>query len=465
MRTLFVSILLMLALMPLALAAPRSPVDEAADAAPEVLSQYLRINTANPPGNEQAACEFLEGRLAAAGIPSTVWTSAPGRANLYAVLEGSDPKLGSLILLSHSDVVPADARYWKQPPFSGAITKGEIWGRGAVDMKGMGIMELQAFIALHQAKIPLARDVVLLVVADEEMGADAGIKWVMANHPEIFRNVAGVINEEGPGLVEGRRLKYWEVRPGQKGLVWLWLQAKGRAGHASLPHSDAAPNRLVRALSRVLAWQTPIRVLPEAQQFFTQLAALEPDRSRAEGMRHLASALEQAPFREWFLSHPVWNAMVRNTISLTRLEGSNKTNVIPPVARAALDCRLLPGEDSAAFVARIRKLVAQDGVEVIADDVEKSVPASSVDTSLFHVIHDVIEKYFPKTLVVTPYSRAANDSRYFQERGIVSYGFVPLVLTEAELNTQHGNNERVSVENVERGVHMLYDVAVGFGSR
>lgn len=462
-NTLFLTLLIFaLALSP---ARAQSPVESAAEDAVGALSEYLKIDNSNPPGNEMAACRFIEKKLAAAGIPCTIWEAAPGRGNLYAVLRGRNPKLGSLMLLSHSDVVPADARYWTHPPFSGAIADGQIYGRGAIDMKGMGIVQMEAFIALARARIPLERDVVLLVVADEEMAATAGVRWLMKNQPQLFENVAGVLNEEGPGLLEGGRVKYWEVRPGQKGIAWLQLIAKGQPGHGSLPYRDAAPNRLIRALERVLSTETPVKVLPEAQQFFRQVAALEPDPKRAEQLRDVQASLTDPAFSKWFFSNRMWNAMVRNTISLTQLEGSNKTNVIPPQATAAIDCRILPGDDTAAFIERIRALVAPEGVEVVGLDVENAVKASSIDTDLFRCIHDVIQAYFPGTLVVTPYSRAANDSRYFQEKGIVCYGLTPFALTQAEIDTQHGNDERVSVENVKRGVHMIYDIVKRFASR
>lgn len=455
-------------LVSLALASPparaQSPVDAAAKAAPQLLADYLKIDNTNPPGNELAACRFLEAHLAKAGLKSTVWESAPGRGNLLAVLPGRNPSLGALILLSHSDVVPADPRYWKHPPFSGRITDGRIWGRGALDMKGMGILETQAFIALAKSGLPVERTVMLLVVADEEMGADAGVKWMFEHHPEVFKNVAGIINEEGPGLLENGRLKFWEVRPGQKGIAWLQLIAKGTPGHGSLPFRDAAPNRLIRALDRVLAYETPIQVLPEAQQFFAQISALETDPKHAAQLRDVRASLRDPEFSRWFFSNRVWNAMVRNTITLTQLEASNKTNVIPPQATAALDCRLLPGQDTTTFIESIQKLVAPEGVEVKGLDLETAVAASPTNTELFRVISGVIGEWFPKALVVTPYSRAANDSRYFQEKGIVSYGFVPFALTQGELDTMHGNDESVSVENVERGVRMLYDMVKRFST-
>lgn len=458
----FLSLLLALAMASLPRAAAAADaVTSVAGEAVDNLASYLRIDTTNPPGRELAACRFLKALLDREGIPGTIYEIAPGRANLYAVLKGSDPKLGSFVLLSHSDVVPADARYWKHPPFSGAIASGAVWGRGALDMKGMGLVQLEAMVAAKRAGFQPKRDVVLLVVADEEMGG-TGAQWMLEKHPELFKNVAGIINEEGPGYLENGRLKYWEVRPGQKALAWLKLIARGHPGHASMPFAEAAPNRLVRALNRVLAWETPIKILPEARQYFAQLAPTESP-EHAAGLRDLDVGLRDEAFRRWFLSNRSYNAMVRNTVAITQLEGSNKTNVIPPQASAALDCRLLPGEDIKSFIETVRRVVDDPTIEIETLDSIAPVSASSLDTPLFGAITRVIRRYYPQAIVVTPYSKGANDSRYFQERGIVAYGFVPFAITFEEADAMHGNDERLSVASVREGVRMLFDLIQDFG--
>jgi len=205
-------------------------------------------------------------------------------------------------------------------------------------------------------------------------------------------------------------------------------------------------------------------VLPEAKRFFAQLARNETGK-RAEQLKDVENGLKDPEFKAWLTSVRHYNAMIRNTISITQLEGSNKTNVIPPVATAMIDCRLLPSEHVDHFIHELKKVINDPEIEIVNTDVYEPVPASTVDTDLFRSICGVIEKYYPGALVVTPYSRAANDSRYFQMRNIIAYGFFPFAVPEEELATMHGNDERISTANVKKGVEMLYDLIVDFAGK
>jgi acetylornithine deacetylase/succinyl-diaminopimelate desuccinylase-like protein len=431
------------------------------DHALEDFQKYIQINTTNPPGNEIKAALFLKSLLDQAGIPNKIYESAPGRANLYAVLKGSDPSKGAFLMTNHMDVVPADPRYWKYPPFSAKIADGFVWGRGTMDMKGLGLAELEAMIAVKKTGIKLKRTVIFLAVCDEETGGKLGTEWMLEHHPELFQHIAGVINEEGPGILEHGKLRYWEVRPGQKSLVWLELIAHGKPGHASFPFPDTAPKRLIRALYRIIHYQTPIHVLPAAQLFFKQISKVEKGKY-AKDLAHLSQAFQDHDFLTWFENHPIYNAFVRDTINVTELSGSNKTNVVPADAKAVLDCRLLPGSSIPAFIASLKKVVNDPSI-TFKILLKSNAPAPSpLNTKLFKAISIVVHKDYPGVPIVTPFSTAANDSAFFQKRGIVAYGFYPFVVPPELLETEHGNNERIPVSDINDGIKMLYQLILTF---
>jgi len=396
------------------------------------------------------------------GIASTLYSPAPGRANLYALLKGKNSSAGSLIFTHHMDVVGADEEAWTHPPFSGEIVNGEIWGRGAIDLKGLGIAQLGAFIALKRSGIQLDRDTAYLAVSDEEVNGKHGTQWMLRHHPELFQNVAGVINEAGPGyLAQDGSVEYWEVMPSQKLALEVKLTAIGTPGHGSLPFANSAPNRLVRALDRIRKYKTPVIVLPEVASYFKQIARFETG-ERRDQLKNLPESLKNRKFYRWFVRHLQWNAMVRNTISITGMEGSSKVNVIPAEASAVLDCRLLPSQDPKTFLDALRSVIDDNHVSVTCQNDEAQTPSAPVDSPLFNMISNVIDAHFPKTPVVSFSPFSSNDNRFYLQHGINAYGFFPFLFSRSELDRMHGNDERISVENMKLGVKMLYDIAVRF---
>ena len=234
----------------------------------KLMREYLRIDTSNPPGNELAAAEFFHRLFDQAGIPNTIYPYAPGRANIYAVIKG-DGTLRPLVLLNHMDVVQADARSWRLPPFSGEILNGEMYGRGAQDMKDEGLLQAMVMLIAAREHLPLKRDLIFLATSDEEVNG-TGSAWMLENHPELVRDAEFLITEGGSNLITRGRGTIYGVGVAEKAPFWLRLTASGRGGHGSIPIPDSAPDRLVKALARVVDWQPPIRLLPSVEQYFAR---------------------------------------------------------------------------------------------------------------------------------------------------------------------------------------------------
>ena len=422
----------------------------------ELTSRYLQLDTTNPPGNEMRGAEFFRALFEEAEIPVRVFESAPGRANIVGRLAG-DGSQPSIVLMHHMDVVPADPRYWREDPFGGKTVAGEIWGRGALDTKSAGITHAVALLALARAGAVLQSDVVFLGVADEEAGGRMGAGYMVEEHFELFANAGVVLNEGGWIAADDTgAVRYYAVEAVQKTPFWLRLTATGRPGHGSMPLADSAPNRLVAALGRIAAWQTPLRVLPEVQRFYADTAGLAPAPER-EALRDLRAALADPAFAESFTANPRKNAQVRNTISLTGLSGSSKTNVIPPQATAELDVRLLPDQDPEAFLAELRAVIDDASIEI--ETLLSFPPATSpTDHPLFDVLREVAARRHPEVPVTTPLAVGFTDCHYFRERGIPCYGFVPFVVRESDVTQVHGNDERISKENVRTGTRITYEI-------
>ena len=428
------------------------------DEAAQLLSQYLRINTTNPPGNERRTADWLAAVLTRDGITAQVFEPAPGKANLYARLRG-DGSARPIILLNHMDVVLASPEYWSVDPFGGLIKDGYIWGRGAQDMKGEGIAELMTLLVLKRAGVPLKRDVIFLATADEEVGQGVGAGWFVEHHPELVRDAEFLVNEGGTiRLGEDRRVEYYGVGTTEKSPFWLQLVARGTAGHGSRPTPDNPVHRLIRGVARVAAYQTPLVVTPPVDRYFHDLATIEPDAQRRGWFQDIRAALRDTGTARAITADLTYNALLRNTISITGLRGSDKTNVIPPVATATLDVRLLPGQDPQAFLADLGRVVGDTGITIRPDGPNWPATESPIDTDLFRAIVAAAHARHPGVLVTTPPLAGFTDSHFFRNLGIASYGVSPFPISEADSRGVHGNNERLSLDALTFGVHFLYDV-------
>jgi acetylornithine deacetylase/succinyl-diaminopimelate desuccinylase-like protein len=451
--TLLAAALAALAVLP---ATAQQQVDMAKleDEAVSRIEEYIRINTTNPPGNEDQTMKFFARILTAEGIPFDTASSAPGRGNVWARLKGG-PK-PALVLLSHMDVVPADRRYWSVDPFAATVKDGYLWGRGTLDTKTLGIVELEAFLALHRAKVPLDRDVIFMATADEEAGAAYGAGWVVTHHPEAFQGAGFVINEGGGGNVnEGRQRFGIEVT--QKVPYWFTLTSTGTPRHGSEPPVASAVNRLVRALYRLQTYEFAPRIIPAVDTYFKGLAPAAPPEWKDAFADMATTIKDRDKLLRLQTRFPELAALTRNTCSITVLKGSAKINVIPPEAEAQLDCRLLPDQDVAEFKRELRDALNDPGIAI--EQILGFTPAvSPTDNLLYQTIVQVTKAHYPQAAIVPAVSTGFTDSHFFRDRGIASYGYAPFLVPEADESGVHGNNERISIENVRTGTQMMYEI-------
>ena len=444
------------------LGAQAKPVDWDALAreAQSTLSDYLRVNTTNPPGNEILAARFLKGILEREGIEAQILDTAelgPNRANLYARLRGNGTKK-AIALVHHMDVVPATPASWSVDPFSGAVKDGYIWGRGAIDMKGAGIAQLMALIAIKRSGVALTRDIVYIGNSDEELTSTGGLVFV-ARHPDLLKDVEYLMTEGADNILDSNgKVVYFAVGVAEKRTFWQRLTVNGTPSHGSRPTKQNPVPRLVAALYKISQFETPLHITPGVNKFFRDIARLyaEPQRS---WLSNVTVALEDPKAREWILSDVFWNAYLRNTISLTGLAGSNKTNVIPGVATADIDVRLLPDQDPAEFLKTLQGVVGDTAVHFTTLLQPKTPLESPIDTDLFRAIERAAHEREPTAFVTTPMETAATDRPTYRKLGITTYGFSPFRVPRPEIQRgMHGNDERLSVENVGYGTHFFYDI-------
>lgn len=424
------------------------PADEVVTLAGELIA----IDTTNPgthggPGPERAAAEYVAGRLAEAGYaPEYVESGAPGRGNVVARLAGADPSRGALLIHGHLDVVPADPADWTVPPFAGEVRDGYLWGRGAVDMKGMLAMTLAVARHFRRTGVVPPRDLVFAFLADEEAGGVVGAQWLVAHRPDLFEGVTEAISEVGGFSVTlpgGPRA--YLVQTAEKGSMWLRLAARGTAGHGSLLHTDNPIGKLAAALARLDAHRFPVVLTEPVREFLTGVAGLtgvpfEPADPEAAVRRlgHLSRLIEPG---------------LRDTATATIVGAGTKSNVVPSIARAELDGRMLPGRDE-AFRAELARVLGPD-VAIEWD----SLPAvqTTFDGHLVAAMAAAVDAEDPGARLLPYLMPAGTDAKSFARLGIRHLGFAPLRLPpELDFTALfHGVDERVPTAALEFGTRVL----------
>ena len=431
-----------------------------ADQSVNWLRQYLSIDTVNPPGNESRGVAFLANILEQADIPFETAESAPSRGNVWARLKGGDEP--ALILLHHIDVVPADAKYWDVPPLSGEIRNDYIYGRGAIDTKGLGIAQLSSFLALKDSGQKLNRDVIFMATADEEAGGFYGAGWLLENRPEIFEGVGYLVNEGGSAMLLDD-IPAFNIEVTQKVPLWLRLTATDIPGHGSAPRVTSSVKRILRAGARIADTQFERRVIPAVQAYFAALAPFQAG-ERQVMMSDISRALDNDAFMFTLQMEEPWRAaLLSNTCSLTTLKGSNKINVVPPTAELELDCRLLPDQYPQQFLSELVTIINDDNIEITR--IMGFTPAiSETDTPLYDAIENSVTKTMENAVLIPSVSTGFTDSHFFRDVDIVSYGFAPFLYLQGETTGVHGNNERISIENLTRGTKIMTDFLFEFAT-
>ena len=418
------------------------------DEAVSWLQEYLQVDTVNPPGNESRAVDFYAKIFKKEGIEFNSAESAPGRGNIWARIKGGDKP--ALILLQHTDVVPANMNFWTRPAFSGEIHEGYIWGRGALDMKGTGISQLAVFLSLHRSGLALNRDVVFLATADEEAGGAYGAGWMVDNHPEVFAGAGLLVNEGGSGYQANGKIIFG-VEVTQKVPVWLRLTAVDTPGHGSSPRPTSSVTRIVEALNLVKENPFKARIIPEVERIFKS-DSKSMDGELADKFFNIKESIKLEGFLEELQEYSASrHALTRDTCSMTRMGGSSKINVIPPEAWAEIDCRILPDRPAEEFIDAFNELVKDTGVEVEVIMAFTSA-ISSTDSVLFKAIEAVTSDLYPNSSVVPSVSTGFTDSHFTRDLGIASYGFNPLIAKGDEFSGVHGNDEKVNEQAFRQGI-------------
>jgi acetylornithine deacetylase/succinyl-diaminopimelate desuccinylase-like protein len=409
----------------------------------------------NPPGNEMEGARFFKKIFDAESIPCQIFEPSPGRGNLLATLKGNGKKR-PILLLNHMDVVPVERERWSFDPFAGIIQDGYLYGRGAIDDKSMGIIEMMALFILKREKVPLEKDILFFAAADEETGGKWGVQWAMENVSSL-RNSEYALNEGGYVILnETSDPDRYEISNGQKVVFQLRLKARGTSGHGSMPHPDNPNVKLIHALEAVTQWETPYNILPMVKEYFFRMAPKQPPDER-KFFEDIEKGLSDPSFSARLTSNPIYNAMVRDTISLTMLQGGSKANVIPSESNATLDCRLIPGSSKKNFLKEIKRRLGEE-IEVEGSMEGNPVPPSPFNTDLFQAIQKFAKENDPDCPVVPFLLPGATDSRFLRERGMTTYDFCPFRLQEKEIYRVHGNDERIAIENLRFGMKMLVEI-------
>lgn len=439
----------------------RSAIDwsRAGDESARWLADYLKVDTVAPPGNEMDGVRYLQSILDAEGIASEVVDHGDNRGSLIARLAGDGSK-PPLCLLSHIDVVPSERDRWTFDPLSGAIEDGVIYGRGALDMKGMGIVELAAMVHLKRLGVPLERDVLLVAVADEEVDG-MGMQELVKDHWDRI-GCSHMINEGGLGirdaLFEGQDLHAISVA--EKGTLWVKMIAEGTAGHGSTIEPDEAPGRLLEAMALVERKYHPKpRIDPALRVLFRQVGRQKGGFVGAVLRSRVLFGLLVKPK---LLADPQTSAALTDTVHLTGMGGASSTNVIPSEVWAQYDCRLLPGTEPGALLGELEHITRK--LPWIRWEAYQQQPAngSPWDDPFYERIEHYAAEGRPQAAAGPVLSVGFTDSIFARPLGVNAYGYVPFVITRDEGATMHGHDERLSVENVQEGTRRMFSIVLDF---
>ena len=428
------------------------------------LRALLRLDTRNPPGNESRAAEYLRAMLAREGIESEIVGPSRDRASIVARIRG-DGSRRPLLLMSHTDVVAVEPDKWSHDPFGAQISDGWLYGRGALDMKHMVAMELETMLLLKRHGIPLKRDVIFMAAADEEVGGHNGAGWIARNRPDLIA-AEYALNEGGGSGMELNDRRYYTVQTAEKGTARFHLRTRGRPGHGSVPHDDNAVLKLAAKLVRLQTARTPVHLTSTVRAYVEGIAAAQPEDVAAQLRAVLDPADADAALDTLQLDADFkrsLRAVIRNTVSPTMLAAGSQINVIPSVAEASLDGRILPGWTPATFQPEL-EVIFGDDVEIEflhpSDPLEVDPAGPMLDT-----IRTVLAERDPSAAVVPTMLSGATDAKHMAQLGTRVYGFAPgLYSGPGEWNRIHGHDERIAVDSLRWGVRTLYEVVERFAS-
>jgi acetylornithine deacetylase/succinyl-diaminopimelate desuccinylase-like protein len=433
------------------LLAPRAVLAQAPDwkavesEALKTLQGYVRINTSNPPGDVTKAADFLQDLLKREGIDVKRYESGPGRSILLARLKGDGTGGKPILLESHMDVVPTDPSRWNKDPFGAELSDGKVWGRGTIDMKGIGTTYLYAFLQLHRQKVRLTRDVLLMFVPDEEIGGDLGAKWMRTNHYDEL-DPEYVIDEGGFGsrdmFTPGKLV--FGISVAEKRIMWLRLRAEGVAGHGSQPHDKNPNEHLMAALGRLFATPPPAAPFPVVDTMKQRIGA----------------PLTENKFN---------NAIQKSTISLTSLRSGvgdpPRANVIPSVAEATIDCRVLPGVSKEDWLAEVERRLGDPTITIEIINAGEDPFVSPQDSPLYRALESAVKRRHPGAIVTPMTVPYGTDGNGFRPQGVKVYGIFPAIVPAASILSMHGDAEFIPADALGPAIQILFEALKEAASR
>jgi acetylornithine deacetylase/succinyl-diaminopimelate desuccinylase-like protein len=444
-------------------APPSTDITHITDEALVWLQDLVRINTTNPPGNELLAAKYIGTVLQKENIPFEIIESTPGRGFLVARLNAGpfpDPSR-ALILMAHLDVVGVDKTKWTVDPFGGVIKDGYIYGRGVIDDKGMLAANLAVFISLKRTGARLNRDIILLAEGDEEAGGEDGMIFAVQKHWDKIA-AAYAINEEGRVIVANGKVQYVGIQAAEKVPVNVNVIATGTSGHGSIPRPDNAVVHLAAAVEKIGGYEAPVQLNTITRAYFEGLAKIEDDET-SKWMRALETSDRQEHASRILSQSPIWNSMMRDTIAPTMLQAGIRVNVVPSMARATLNIRLLPGNLLEPLLGKLTQLVNDPQVRFEPQtSVGQPAPSSPVDSDFFNEITLTAANEFPGVTVIPMMSTGATDSQQLRLRSVKAYGLLPFPLPEGEVMRMHADDERLPVDSFRKGVLFLDHIIAGF---
>jgi acetylornithine deacetylase/succinyl-diaminopimelate desuccinylase-like protein len=424
----------------------------------------LRMDTSDPPGTERAAVEYLKQVLEKEGIAVQIFALEPNRPNLVARLTGNGSKR-PLLVMGHTDVVNVDPAKWTHPPFSATRDGGYVYGRGAVDDKDNVVANLMLMLILKRLDVPLDRDVIFLAESGEEGSTRVGIQFMTREHWPAIDAEYCLAEGGGPVRADGR-VRYAGVSTTEKIPRAIELTARGPAGHGSVPLKGNAVLHLSQAIVKVSSWRSPVRLNETTRTYFQRLATLTTGDSARRyfdiGRGERAGAARIAEIDDYFLEHePSHASVIRTSVSPNIIQGGYRVNVIPSEARATLDVRMLPGEDTVAFLATIRKVIGDPAIAVAyaQRDVRPQTPDANLNTDAFRALESAGKRHY-SAVTVPVMLTGATDMSYLRARGMQCYGVGPAIDVEDGPKGfgAHSDQERIIESELHRFVRFQYDV-------
>ena len=428
------------------------------------LTRLIAINTQNPPGNEIATARYFDSVFRAIpGVETRILDAGNGRANFVARLRATNATGRPVLVMGHMDVVGADTSKWTTDALQAVIRDGYLYGRGAIDDKGMLAATTTVLAELAKQRGALRRDIIFLGTAGEEGGPSVGIDWILEHHPDVLGNAEFALNEGGRIRVADGIVRTVNIQTTEKVPYNVRALARGPSGHGSVPLPDNALAALARAATRVHEYRSPAKLNETTRLYFARLAEIESDAAVKAAMLRLsaanASATDIDEAATVLSRDPLYNAVLRSGISLTLMNGGIRSNVIPSEGTATFNVRVLPNDDIRSVVREMNRVGAEQQVTFELDgEPDQPPPPSPVTTALFQAMERAAKTMEPRTTVIPFMSTGATDGAALRAKGIPTYGILPMPLLMEDELRMHGDNERVPVPALGWATEYLYRV-------